>query len=99
MKSLIISLCLISATAWTCENPEAQFIGQVFNWTENQKSESTSECYYQIKFLRFNQSGICGLEISQAASYQFQDMNCSLKDGMPTSGILSKKGNFLVIEK
>ena len=99
MKSFFIGLSLLSATAWTCENPEAQFIGQIYNWSENQKSETTSECYYQIKFVRFNESGICGLDISEAANYHFQDMNCSLKSGITTSGILTKKGHFLVIEK
>ena len=100
MKTLILTLIItLVSSAFACEQPEAQFIGRISNFTESHKDEATKECYFQIEFSRFNPSGICELDLSEAQAYQFQDYTCTLTNGKPISGILAKKGPFIVIEQ
>ena len=50
MRILFFTFLLLSATvASSCEPEEAQFIGKVKNFSEIQKSETTSECSFQIE--------------------------------------------------
>lgn len=99
MKLLICGLTLmLSVTTLACEPQEAQFIGKVKNYSVNQRSETTAECYFQIDYIMLNPSSICPLVIGEVSLTQFPDMDCSMKNGDNISGVLTKKGDVVIIE-
>ena len=100
MKKLVVSLFVMSAfvavSAQACIQ-EAQFIGQVKNYSEIQKSASIKECFYQIEFSMFNESYVCPLSIGEVSYLTHQDRSCSLKNGVQVSGILTKSEDGRVV--
>jgi hypothetical protein len=99
MKQIFLSiLALISFKAAACETPEAEFIGEIKNHTEIQRSESIVECSFEIQFSTYKASEVCPLDPVEVVRYQFPDSTCSLKDGDPVSGVLARRGSFIVIE-
>ncbi|MBC7465013.1 MAG: hypothetical protein H7256_03385 [Bdellovibrio sp.] len=97
-KYIVGSFILISSAVFACENQEAQFIGKVSNYTQLQLSESTIECYFNIQLSMLNSSQVCPLVEGEVVGYQFQDKDCSLKNGDPISGVLRRVGNWIVVE-
>lgn len=99
MKQILLSiLALISLKAAACKTPEAQFIGHIKNYTETQRSESIVECSFEIQFSSYQASEVCPLDAVEVVSYQFPDPTCSLKDKDAVSGVLARRGSFIVIQ-
>jgi hypothetical protein len=107
MKNLIgLLLFFIAGTGLAAEAhftsnecaPEAQFIGTVKNFSAVQKSESLVECTYQIEFSLFNPNQLCPLLLEETTEHQFIDSDCSHQNGEMLSGVLSKRGSFIVVE-
>ena len=102
MKKLTLGLTLVitallSAPSYSCQQ-EAQFIGKVKNWGEIQRSESTSECFYEIEYTMFNSSLVCPLDIDEVGGERFQDFDCNLKNGDQVSGYMSRVNDRIVLE-
>jgi hypothetical protein len=103
MKNLMLTLALASAaflstTVQACEQQEAQFIGNVKNHSEIQRSETTSECFYEIEYSMFNSSFICPLDIDEVLTEHFQDYECKLKNGDQVSGVIVKLNDKIILE-
>ena len=99
MKNLIcIATLIFAAQAFSCEQYEAEFIGKVKNQVSIARSESITECFYEVEYSLFNASYICPLDIDVVSTNKFQDYNCSLKNGDQVSGVLVLKNNVLIVE-
>jgi hypothetical protein len=96
MKNLFLSLGLLIAAhnALACSNPEAQFIGKVVNHQES----AAQGCTYNIDFSLYNESGVCPLDLQDAARTTFVDAACSLENGKTVSGYLVVKDDQIVVE-
>ena len=95
MKKLLVSFLVVfgSVVAQAACFQEAQFIGTVKNHNPIQKSESITECFYQIEYSMFNSSYSCPLVIGEASLAVFQDYTCAMKNGDKLSGVLVKNND------
>jgi hypothetical protein len=96
---LLLSLFILPLGAGACDLPQAQFIGRVKKHSITQRSESIVECSYQIEFLRFDSSTVCSLVIGEVTGYEFTDPSCAMEDDQPVSGVLTRRGEFIVPEE
>ena len=93
MKTLLIAATIFLGinSTFACSNPEAQFIGNVTEYSQ-------SECTFKIKFTMYNESMLCPLISGEASSTVFVDKNCSLKNGDFVSGYLVMNEGKVIIE-
>ena len=99
MAKLIFFVCLLNSTfAAACDTQEAQFIGQVKNHIEHQRSESVTECTFEIEFSMYYSSSVCPLDAIDLKGYQFQDPTCVQRENDLISGVIARRGSFFVIE-
>jgi hypothetical protein len=96
---LLLALFVLPLGAGACDWPQAQFIGRVKKHSITQRSESIVECGYQIEFLRFDSSEVCPLVIGEVTGYEFTDPSCTMTNGQPISGMLTRRGEFIVPEE
>lgn len=96
---LVLGLLMVSSSgAFACEYQMAQVIGVVVGDYDVMTSENTSECWYQIKFTRFDAHGECPLDIEDAVKAEFRDAKCELNNGDIVSGYIVKHGNSITID-
>jgi len=90
--ALTIAAALIatSASAFTCNYNEAQFIGTVTSVRVYRIDQGVRDCYVKIQFSDFKPSQICPIDEMAAQSTEILDSDCrsSLEAGQTVSGYL-----------